>query len=162
MDFSTDNENYSIDSVNGDMAQELAGCANIYQAIGKIRVFYSDIYSRAEKLSDNPDAYIGEEDKNKIYTNFKAINDYINSNKADFINDKMNEIFNKSKTNYENVTDFYEYMTKCQGDCLIANRSYFIANETQEEIEALMNCINTDSNYCKSQMIQKSLANPKN
>ena len=162
MDFSTDDEDYSIDSVNSDMSQELNNCANIYQAIGKIRVFYSDIYNKADQVSNNPDAYIGEEDKNKIYANFKAINDYVNSNKDQLITDKMNEIFNKSNTKYENATDFYEYMTKCQGDCLIANRAYFIANETKEEIDELTSCINTESIYGKSQIIQKSLAKPKN
>lgn len=162
MNFSVDDENYSIDSVNSDMEQELNNCESIYQSIGKIRVFYSDIYSKADQVSNNSEAYISDDDKNKIFANFKAINNYVNNNKNQLLNEKMNEIFNKSHTKYENVSDFYEYMTKCQGDCLIANRSFFIANESQKDIDAVMDCINSESTYGKSQIIQNSLAMPKN
>lgn len=130
---------------------------DIYQAIGIIKVFYSSINDAAESNRNSADV---SRNNAQIITNLHYINEFVNNNKELLESDTgLNSIFEK-QDKVSGLGSFYEYMAKCQSDCLIANRDLFVQNENPEQISELISCLNTESEYETNNSSVQSLENP--
>lgn len=140
-----------------DLQSILNSCSDIYQAIGVIKTYYSSIDDTAEDNRNNADSTRNNE---QILTNLRAINKYVNENRQLLENEEsIQKVFNM-QDKVSGLGSFYEYMAKSQSDCLIRNRDLFVQNENEQQIEDLISCINTESNYEKNNSSADSLKNP--
>lgn len=140
-----------------DLKSALDSSSDIYQAIGIIKVFYASLDDAAETNRNSSDT---SRDNAKIITNLQEINNFVNSNKGLLENDEnINSIFQKQEK-VSGLGSFYEFLAKSQSDCLIRNRDLFVQNEDPNQINELVSCINTESEYEKNNSSIQSLKNP--
>ncbi len=140
-----------------DLKSILDSSEDIYQAIGVIKTFYSSIYDAAEKNRNSSDTSRNNE---QIIKNLHEVNNYVNSHKKEIESDEnINHIF-QLQDKFSGLGSFYEYIAKSQSDCLIDNRDLFVQNENQDQINDLVSCLNTESEYEKNNSSANSLINP--
>lgn len=140
-----------------DLKSILDSCVDIYQAIGTIKVFYAKIDEAAESNRNSSDT---ARNNARIIQNLHDINDYVNQHKSVLENDEaLTNIFNK-QDKVSGLGSFYEYMAKSQSDCLIRDRDLFVQDENPNQINELISCLNTQSEYEKANPSENSLLNP--
>ena len=124
---------------------------------GTIKVFYAKIDEAAESNRNSSDT---ARNNARIIQNLHDINDYVNQHKSVLENDEaLTNIFNK-QDKVSGLGSFYEYMAKSQSDCLIRDRDLFVQDENPNQINELISCLNTQSEYEKANPSENSLLNP--
>ncbi len=135
-----------------DMSKEITNSTDIYEATGKIKLYYAAVYNFCKKNSNKAESV----NVDAIITQLSFIKSYLVDNKSRFTDEKLNQLVKNHANNLDGIVSLYEYLFKSQYDCISYSVNNQVLVKDNEEDNIYNSCLSDDSEFIRNNKYAKT------